>query len=81
MFFLLFQLRFLPAIAGHHSYLQNKYTGRPGPDENDFEEIRPTFLSSQFLFCCYLLLVLFFETIRTPPPPNTRDPRWVSGSV
>ena len=44
--FQLFQLRLLPGIASHHSYIQNNHSGRPGPDEDDFENISTLFFET-----------------------------------
>ena len=46
LFFMVFkfvQLRLLPGIARNQSYIQNHHSGRPGPDEDDFENISTLF--------------------------------------
>ena len=70
MFFLLFQLRLRPAIAGHHSYCQNKHSCRLGADGDDFKKFRPTFLRPHFLF---LLLPTVF-CVSWDPSQYPRSP-------
>ena len=46
MNFQFFEIRLMPGIARHHSYIQNNHSGRPRPDEDDFEKISTLFLET-----------------------------------